>query len=140
MDVSVIGAGAVGGYLAARLALAGHAVTVVARGAQLDAIRVHGLRLVAADGTAEVANVRVADAADSVGPTGLVVLAVKAHQIAAVASGVPTMLGPATPVVALQNGLPWWYFHRHGGPLDGVRLAALDPDGTIEGNIPTERV
>jgi 2-dehydropantoate 2-reductase len=140
MDVRVIGAGAVGGYIAARLALAGHGVSVVARGARLAAIRSGGLRLLGSDGREEVAPVLAIDEAVAQPPADLVVLAVKAHQVAAVAPLVARLLAPQTVVVALQNGLPWWYFDGHGGALDGVRLASLDPDGAIAAHIPTRCV
>jgi 2-dehydropantoate 2-reductase len=140
MHVCVVGAGAVGGYVAARLARAGHAVAVVARGAQLDAIRAGGLRLVGADGGVEDVRVRASDKAADLAPGDLVVLAVKAHQIAALAPTVAALLRPAGVVVALQNGLPWWYFDGLGGPLDGVRLDTLDPGGSIAAHIPTARV
>ena len=141
MQVTVIGAGAVGGYLAARLALAGHRVSVVARGAQLAAMRhAGGLKLAAPDGTTTLAPVTPVELQALSGPADVVVLAVKAQDLAAVAPAVPAVSGPATVVVALQNGLPWWYFHRAGGPLDGLRLRSLDPEGSIEASIPTERV
>lgn len=140
MRIAVVGAGAIGGYLAARLALAGNDVSVLARGAQLDAIARHGLTLVDRDGGEQRApGLRASDRLADLGPQDLVLLALKAHQIAAVAPGLAA-LGADAPVVALQNGIPWWYFHRCGGPREGQRLESVDPGGVIAAHLPSERV
>ena len=137
----MVGAGAIGGMMAARLAAAGHAVSVVARGEHLDAIRRDGLRLVEGDGTETVAsNLHASDDFGALGPHDTVILALKAHQIAAVAHELGRLCDHETIVVPVQNGIGWWYFERHGGPHDGRRLEALDPDGTIAGAIGSERV
>ena len=137
----MVGAGAIGGMMAARLAAAGHAVSVVARGEHLDAIRRDGLRLVEVDGTETVAsNLHASDDFGALGPHNTVILALKAHQIAAVAHELGRLCDHETIVVPVQNGIGWWYFERHGGPHDGRRLEALDPDGTIAGAIGSERV
>ena len=137
----MVGAGAIGGMMAARLAAAGHAVSVVARGEHLDAIRRDGLRLVEVDGTETVAsNLHASDDFGALGPHDTVILALKAHQIAAVAHELGRLCDDETIVVPVQNGIGWWYFERHGGPHDGRRLEALDPDGTIAGAIGSERV
>ena len=137
----MVGAGAIGGMMAARLAAAGHAVSVVARGEHLDAIRRDGLRLVEVDGTETVAsNLHASDDFGALGPHDTVILALKAHQIAAVAHELGRLCDHETIVVPVQNGIGWWYFERHGGPHDGRRLEALDPDGTIAGAIGSERV
>ena len=137
----MVGAGAIGGMMAARLAAAGHAVSVVARGEHLDAIRRDGLRLVEVDGTETVAsNLHASDDFGALGPHDTVILALKAHQIAAVAHELGRLCDDETMVVPVQNGIGWWYFERHGGPHDGRRLEALDPDGTIAGAIGSERV
>ena len=137
----MVGAGAIGGMMAARLAVAGHAVSVVARGEHLDAIRRDGLRLVEVDGTETVAsNLHASDDFGALGPHDTVILALKAHQIAAVAHELGRLCDDETMVVPVQNGIGWWYFERHGGPHDGRRLEALDPDGTIAGAIGSERV
>ena len=139
--ICVVGAGAIGGMMAARLAAAGHAVSVVARGEHLDAIRRDGLRLVEVDGTETVAsNLHASDDFGALGPHDTVILALKAHQIAAVAHELGRLCDHETIVVPVQNGIGWWYFERHGGPHDGRRLEALDPDGTIAGAIGSERV
>ena len=137
----MVGAGAIGGMMAARLAAAGHAVSVVARGEHLDAIRRDGLRLVEVDGTETVAsNLHASDDFGALGPHDTVILALKAHQIAAVAHELGRLCDDETVVVPVQNGIGWWYFERHGGPHDGRRLEALDPDGAIAGAIGSERV
>ena len=137
----MVGAGAIGGMMATRLAAAGHAVSVVARGEHLDAIRRDGLRLVEVDGTETVAsNLHASDDFGALGPHDTVILALKAHQIAAVAHELGRLCHDETMVVPVQNGIGWWYFERHGGPHDGRRLEALDPDGTIAGAIGSERV
>ncbi len=127
--------------MGARLALAGSEVTLIARGPHLDAIRAHGLKLVMADGTELVAtSMEVSDDVGAAGKHDLVILALKAHQISTVAADLPALYGPKTSVVTVQNGIPWWYFQKHGGEFDGHRLESLDPDGTIERSIPPERI
>lgn len=140
MRVCVVGAGAIGGLMAARLAAVGGAVSVVARGDHLDAIRRDGLRLREIDGTELVADVVASDDFASLGPHDVVILALKAHQIAAVADRLDHLYGPDTVVVPVQNGIGWWYFERHGGPHDGRRLQTLDPGGTLAEAVPAERI
>ena len=141
MRVCVVGAGAIGGLLAVRMATAGQPVSVVARGDHLAAIRRSGLRLVEADGTEIVS--RDIDASDdfvALGPHDAVILALKAHQIAAVADRLEHLYGPDTVVVPVQNGIGWWYFERHGGEHDGRRLRSLDPDGVLARAVPASRI
>ncbi len=141
MTTCIVGAGAIGGLIGARLALAGDEVTLIARGPHLAAIRRQGLTLVAADGTEQVArNVRSTDRIGEAGEHDVVVLALKAHQIAEIADALPALFGPESVVVTVQNGIPWWYFKKHGGAFDGKRLESLDPDGAIERNIGAERI
>jgi 2-dehydropantoate 2-reductase len=141
MKIAVVGVGAIGGYLGTRLALAGEDVTFIARGANLDALQSRGIRLQLADGTEEVVP-RVKATADytAAGPQDLVILAMKAHQVAAVAADVPKLFGPDTVVVPMQNGIPYWYFYAHPGPLEGSRVESVDPDGSIGEHIGCERV
>jgi 2-dehydropantoate 2-reductase len=137
----VVGAGAIGGLLAARLALAGESVSVIARGEHLRAIRTAGLRLREVDGSERVATgITATDDIAALGPQDVVILALKAHQIAVLADRLPLLYGPETVVVPVQNGIPWWYFERHGGPYEGRRLQALDPDGAIAAAVPAERI
>lgn len=141
MHICIVGAGAIGGYLGARLALAGEQITLIARGAHLQAIHEHGLTLENADGTREVVQPALATASMSeAGPQDVVVVAVKAHQLPPVAANMRVLYGPETMVVTAQNGIPWWYFHKHGGPYDGRRIESVDPDGTLEANIEVARV
>ncbi|MGD0501899.1 MAG: 2-dehydropantoate 2-reductase [Steroidobacteraceae bacterium] len=141
MKIAIIGVGAIGGYLGARLAHAGENVTFIARGANLEVLKTRGIRLVMGDGS-EMAVPRVNATSDyaAAGPQDVVILALKAHQVAAVARDVPKLFGPETVVVPMQNGIPYWYFHRHGGELSGTRVRSVDPDGSISDHIPCERV
>jgi 2-dehydropantoate 2-reductase len=139
MNITVIGAGAIGGLLAAKLAVAGERVSVVARGEHLKAIRERGLVL--KEGAKEtVVSVEAADRIAEAGRPDLVVLAVKAHQLAPIAADVASILSPATMVLTAQNGLPWWYFFKHGGPHEGVRLESVDPGGVIADHLPTDAI
>jgi 2-dehydropantoate 2-reductase len=141
MKLAIIGAGAIGGYVGARLALAGHDVTFIVRGANLEAIRKNGIRLITHDGAEHVAsNVRATDDYAGAGEQDVVILAMKAHQVEAVADDVPKLIRADTAVVTMQNGIPFWYFHEHGGALQGTRLRSVDPGGRISEKIPAQRV
>jgi 2-dehydropantoate 2-reductase len=127
--------------LGVKLALTGQEVTLIARGAHLKAISEHGLTLVMNDGTKHVAtDVKATDNIEQAGLQDIVILAVKAHQIAPIAHQLPALFEPDTVVVTPQNGIPWWYFQRHGGEYEGKRIAAVDPDGAITANIEPERI
>ena len=141
MRIAVIGAGAIGGILAVRLALSGQTVTVVEQGVHLEAIRGNGLKLIHHDGAEEVAkDIRaVANCADA-GAQDLVFLALKAYVIESVAPQMPALFNGDTMVVSTQNGLPWWYFQNFNGPHAGYRLKAADPNGVIERNIESRRL
>jgi 2-dehydropantoate 2-reductase len=124
-----------------KLALAGEDVTFIARGANLEALNSRGIRLVNADGSEQtVAKVRATDDYAAAGEQDLVILAMKAHQVEAVAPQVPKLFGPRTAVIPMQNGIPYWYFHGHRGPLAGTRVRSVDPNGVIGEHIPCERV
>ena len=140
MKIAIIGVGAIGGYVGTRLALAGDDVTFIARGANLEALRKHGIRLIAADGEHAVRKVAATDDYGAAGPQDAVILAMKAHQVEAVAAEVPKLFGTDTVVVPMQNGIPYWYFHRYPGELEGTRVRSVDPDGLIGKHIPCERV
>jgi 2-dehydropantoate 2-reductase len=123
------------------LALAGEQVTFLVRGANLLAIRNKGIKLIEHDGTEQVAvNVAATDDYAEAGPQDLVILALKAHQVAAVADQLPHLFGPETSVVTMQNGIPYWYFHQHGGALEGRPVLSVDPDGLLAARIPPSRV
>jgi 2-dehydropantoate 2-reductase len=139
MRVCVFGAGAIGGYLAAKLAAAGKVdLSLVARGAHLDAIRADGLRLIEG-GTQSVQRIAASAEPRDFGVQDTVILALKAHSVPAVLDAIVPLLGADTSVVTMQNGVPWWYFHRHGGALTGTRIEAVDPDGRIWERIGPER-
>ncbi|WP_019656235.1 2-dehydropantoate 2-reductase [Variovorax atrisoli] len=141
MKIAIIGAGAIGGLVGAKLALAGEDVTFIVRGANLDAISRNGIKLVSAEGEEQVArNVKATDRYDEAGPQDIVVLAMKAHQVEAVTNDVPRLFGPDTVVVTMQNGIPYWYFHKHGGTLEGTPVRSVDPSGTVAAKIPAQRV
>lgn len=141
MKIAIIGVGAIGGYVGIRLALAGEDVTFIARGANLEALRSRGLKLVNADGGEQVlTKVKATNDYAAAGPQDVVILAMKAHQVEAVALDVPKMFGPDTVVVPMQNGIPYWYFHRYPGELAGTRVRSVDPNGLIGKHIPCERV
>jgi 2-dehydropantoate 2-reductase len=141
MKIAVIGAGAIGGLVGAKLALAGEDVTFIVRGANLAAIKANGFKLVSAEGEEQVArNVKATDSYDEAGPQDIVILAMKAHQVEAVANDVPKLFGPDTMVVTMQNGIPYWYFHKHGGALAGTPVRSVDPTGVVSAKIPAERV
>jgi len=136
--IAVVGAGAIGGALGGALALAGHDVSLVARGAHLEALQDRGLRLVGPD-REDVVRVQATDDPAQIGAVDAVLLTVKAHAQAEAGRMLAPLLGPETPVVAAQNGVPWWYFHAHGGEYDGRRIEAVDPGGALSQAIPPHR-
>jgi 2-dehydropantoate 2-reductase len=139
--VCVVGAGAIGGLLAVRLAISGQQVSVLARGDNLAAIRSDGLRLIEPDGSVLATHdVEASDDLAQLGPQDVVILALKAHQIAEIADRLSVLYDDDTVVVPLQNGIPWWFFQKYPGPFEGHRLQALDPDGTLERHIAAERI
>lgn len=141
MKIAIVGAGAIGGYLGARLAQAGEDVTFIARNKNLAAIRANGFRLIREDGSEEHAPTatavqRMAEA----GPQDAVLLTVKAHQLRELLPELRELFGPHTMVVSMINGLPWWYFQRLGGPYADRTLESVDPGGAIAAAIEPERV
>jgi 2-dehydropantoate 2-reductase len=141
MKIAVIGAGAIGGYVAVKLALSGEDVTCIVRGANLEAINKNGLKLIMDDGTEHVAsNVKATNDYDKAGKQDMIILAMKAHQLEAIANDLPKLIGPETVIVTMQNGIPFWYFHNHGGKLAGTRVESVDPTGNITAKIPADRV
>lgn len=141
MKIAVVGAGSIGGYLGAFLAAAGDDVTFIARGANLDAIRARGMRVTTEDGREIVAkNVRAFSRMSEAGPQDTVMLTVKAHQVAAVAGDLHHLCDATTAIVTMQNGIPWWYFQRHGGTYEGTPVVAADPDGSIARAVDPARI
>lgn len=139
MRICVLGAGAIGGFIGARLAASGVRTTALARGATLEALRAHGWRV--DDGT-DLLTAPVHASADpaELGPQDVVVIAVKAHSLAAAVSNIGPLLGPDTIVLTAMNGVPWWFFDGFGGPCAGRRLTSVDPEGSIAAAVPTSRV
>lgn len=131
MKFAIVGAGAIGGWLAARLALAGEDVGVLARGATLDRIAAHGVEL-RSGGRTEHAKVRAADSAQALGAHDVVLLTVKAPALPALAPALRPLLHDKTIVLTAGNGLPWWYFLPPGLPCSGLRLRSVDPQGGVE--------
>lgn len=132
MKFTIVGAGAIGGYLGARLALAGHEVAFLARGRNLEAISSGGFTLVEEDGTERhAANVRAVATVAEAGEADAVLLTVKAHQVADLLPGLKDGLGPQTMLVTMVNGVPWWYFQRLEGPWQGRVLESVDPGGVL---------
>lgn len=141
MKIAVVGLGAVGGLMAARLAAAGHEVGALARGATLAAVRAHGLRL-AMNGKQVVARIAASDDASALGTQDLVIVALKGQSLGAAAASLRPLLGPRTIVMPAMNGVPWWFLDA--APADAAlgdrRLASIDPDGRITAALPIERV
>ena len=138
MRICVYGAGAIGGVIAARLALSGADTSIVARGAHLDAVRARGLTFRTPEGS-EVLPIAATDDPAELGPQDVVIAAVKAHQLPAIARPLQALLGPDTAVVYAINGIPWWYFHKAGGRWGERRLERLDPGGVLWDEVGVER-
>jgi len=137
MKIAIFGAGAIGGYLAARLAP--HAeVTVIARGPHLAAMQANGIELRTAEGTV-IARPRVAASAAEAGVQDYVIVTLKAHALPAAAPDMALMMGPQTALVTAVNGVPYWYFHGLAGPHEGRIVQSVDPDGALSRVIPPER-
>jgi 2-dehydropantoate 2-reductase len=127
---AVVGAGAIGAYVGASLVRAGAEVVLIARGPHLTAMRRSGLRVISAHGEFTVAP-GCTDACQDVGPVDVVIVALKAHQIVGMLDQIGHLVRPDTLIVSMQNGVPWWYFQHHGGPLDGHALDSVDPGGRL---------
>lgn len=139
MKICIYGAGAIGGYMAVMLAEGGAEVSLVARGAHLQAIRDGGLKLVL-DGAERTARLPATSDPRELGPQDYVIVALKAHQAWEAADAMAPLLGPGTAVVTAQNGVPWWYFHGLGPAHAGLRLASVDPGDRQWRAIGPERV
>ena len=139
MRICVFGAGAIGGYLGVRLAASGAAeVSLVARGAHLEAIRENGLSLIE-DGETVTRRLPASDDPADLGPQDVVIIALKAHSVPAVAERMKPLIGPDTAIVTAQNGVPWWYFYGEPGPYEGRRLDSVDPGGVLWDTLGPER-
>ena len=139
MKVCIYGAGAIGGFIGARLGARGHAISAVARGATLAALRDNGMRL-RSGGQETAVPVAANEAPSALGPQDLVVVAVKEPSMRAVADRIGPLLGEDTMVLTAMNGVQWWFFHGMAGPCAGLSLATLDPDGAIAAAIPDRHV
>ena len=141
MKIAIIGAGAIGGLVGVKLALAGEDVTFLVRGANLAAIRENGMKLIGHDGTESIArNVRATSNYTEAGIQDVVILALKAQQVDAIVADLPKLFGPATTVITMQNGIPFWYFQKHGGEHADRIVESVDPGGIISAVIPAERI
>jgi len=141
VKIAIVGAGAIGGYLGAKLSNAGEEVTFIARNQNLAAIQSNGFSLVLEDGSREHApGVRAVQRMADAGPQDAVLLTVKAHQVGDLLPDLQALLGPNTLVVTMINGIPWWYFHQLGGEHEGRGLESVDPGGRIAAAIGSERI
>lgn len=132
MNICVVGAGAIGGWIAAKLAIAGEQVSVLARGDTLELARAEGIRL-EEKGEEFVGVVSASDSARSIGAQDVVIIAVKAPALTALASELKPLIGPETLIVPMLNGVPWWF-------VSGEPLHTVDPDGSIAAAMPLDRV
>jgi 2-dehydropantoate 2-reductase len=141
MKIAVVGAGAIGGYLGAKLARAGEDVTFIARNQNLEAIRKNGFRLILEDGIEEHApTVKAVQHMAEAGPQDVVLLTVKAHQVGDLLPELRALFGSQTVVVTMINGIPWWYFHKLPGVHEGLGLQSVDPGGRLAAHIEPERI
>ncbi|MDC8771216.1 2-dehydropantoate 2-reductase [Roseateles albus] len=141
MKFAIVGAGAIGGLLGTRLALAGEEVVFIARNQNLAAIQQRGFRLLLEDGSeAHASQVRAVQDMAEAGPQDVVLLTLKAHQVREVLPELRALFGPHTLLVSMINGLPWWYFQKLGGAFEAKHLDSVDPGGLIAGQIEAERI
>lgn len=141
MKITVVGAGAIGGYLGARLALAGEEVTFIARNRNLAAINANGFRLQNENSEWQHATtVRAVQHMHEAGPQDVVLLTLKAHQVRDVVPQLRELFGPSTLLVTMINGVPWWYFQKLAGAHEGQPVRCVDPDGQIAAHIEPERI
>lgn len=140
MKICIFGAGAIGGFLGARLARTQADISLVARGPHLEAIQARGLRLVETGAPPETLAIRAAEDPAALGPQDYVIVTLKAHSVPAVVNRMQPLLRPDTTIVWAVNGLPWWYFYHSGGPLEGTRLATVDPDNRQWDGLGPERM
>ena len=139
MRAAIIGPGAIGGFVAERLARSGAEVSALARGASLQALQTHGVR-VRQGGVERRAPILASDDPAALGVQDYVIISLKAQALPGLAPRLAPLIGPKTTVVTAMNGLPWWFFLADGEPLAGLRLARVDPDGVIEAALPLAQV
>jgi 2-dehydropantoate 2-reductase len=139
MRFAVLGAGAIGAYVGAALARGGSDVTLIARGAHLQAMQEHGVQVLSPRGDFH-AQPNATDDIDAVGDADVVFVALKAYSLPELAPRLGKALGPNATVIPAQNGIPWWYFQSHPGPLAGTTLESVDPGGAIARSIEPERI
>jgi 2-dehydropantoate 2-reductase len=139
MKFLIVGAGAIGAYVGARMARAGFDVTLFARGPHLKAMQEHGVQVKSVEGDFQ-ARPRVVGSLEEAGLVDVIFLAVKAHSLPQLAPQLKPVSGPETTVVSTQNGIPWWFFQGFGGPWEGLRLERIDPGGEISMAIEARRV
>lgn len=139
MRFAIVGAGAIGAFAGAMLARAGEDVTLIARGPHLRAMQEYGVRVRGEIGEFE-AHPKATDDPTAIAPVDVVLLTLKAHSLTAMAPRLAPLIGQETCVVSAQNGIPWWYFHRHGGEWEGTHLESVDPGGVISRSIDPSRV
>ena len=137
---AVVGAGAIGAYVGAALARGGADVTLIARGAHLAAMRQRGVRVLSERGDFHVTNCTVSELHEATGPFDCVIVALKATQIATMLPAIERLCHPDTRVIGMQNGIPWWYFQRHGGAQEGLTLESVDPGARLARAFDPERV
>jgi 2-dehydropantoate 2-reductase len=128
MKICIFGAGAIGGYLAVKLVQAGANVSLLARGPHLAKMKVNGLTLIESDGQRVNVPVTATDNPEDLGAQDYVFVTLKAHSVPPVINKMQPLISEQTTIVSGVNGVPWWYFHNQGGPLEGTRLASVDPD------------
>jgi len=133
MKICIFGAGAIGGYMAVKLVQAGVDVSIVARGPHLAAIQSRGLTLIEEGADPVTVPVRASANAADLGVQDYVIVTLKAHSVPPVVGAMQPLIGPDTTIVSGVNGVPWWYFHKIGGPLEGTRLRSVDP-GDVQWN------
>lgn len=139
MKITIIGAGAMGCLIGGRMVKAGHAVSFIARGAQLQALQRDGLVL-ESTGERWQSVVRATDAPDTLGPQDALIICTKAYQLASIVPLLPPLMHGETMLVPAINGIPWWYFERHGGPFEGRQLRSLDPEAVLYNAIAAKRI
>ena len=140
MKVCVVGAGAIGGFMAVRLANSGNEVSVIARGPHLQAIKQNGMTLLQGGETLVAKNLTATDDINDLGVQDVVLLSLKAHQIAAVLEKLPNLFGPDTVLVTLQNGIPWWYFQKLDSQYKNQTVETVDPGGVLAKAIDSDRI